>query len=284
MVQETQTPSADTPVAPVEAPTPPVTEEPVTAPAEEPAPEGTEAPAEGEPIGPTSMEELIGDNDHLKSYWELRQTELKEEGRRQAQGELQPKVDRVNATFANYSKAATDASTGIQTVIGMLQEGIKSGDIDQQALARAFNAAPDAWRSMNDLTGRASKFNAFRLIAAALGGHIGGDAGAKYAGDYTTRWFQAEGGADDEAEVLTDQFKAYTEAVVEKAVTPYKNRIKSLEAQIEKAKAAGSGGPSPTAGVGTAGGSGKPYAQLSPEERRALAEEKRVDDYIARNG
>jgi hypothetical protein len=220
------------------------------------------------------MEELIGDNDHLKSYWELRQTELKEEGRRQAQGELQPKVDRVNSTFKAYHETAARAAQGVQGITDMLREAINSGAVDQQVLQRAFNSSPDAWRAMNDLTGSAGFYNGMRAVAATFGGDIGGEPGATFTGDYTTRWFNAEGGDGDPAELLKDQIKAYMEVMVEKAKAPLQKHIKSLEVMVEKAKAAGSGGPSPTAGVGTAGGKGSTaYAdilKMTPSQIDAL--------------
>jgi hypothetical protein len=70
--------------------------------------------------------------------------------------------------------------------------------------------------------------------------------------------------------------KAYVEAQLDKATTPLKNRVKSLEAQIEKAKAqsGATGGPSPSAGKGISAGS-KPYSQKTPEERAAMTPEER---------
>jgi hypothetical protein len=158
----------------------------------------------------------------------------------------------------------------------LLQKALKSGVTTQEDLEASFKAAPEAWKAINDLTGNAGFYNGQRWAAAQLGNEIGGEVGAKFSGEYGTRLYNAEAGADDVTEVFKDMVKAYVEAQLDKATTPLKNRVKSLEAQIEKAKAqsGATGGPSPSAGKGISAGS-KPYSQKTPEERAAMTPEER---------
>lgn len=245
---------------PVESPAVPEPIEPIEAP-EVPA-EPIVEETEGADPRPQSLEDLVGNDDNLKSAYELHTADTLEKGRRQAQSEIQPRVDKANQTFQNFYQKAHEGAEGMRTIREELKQALESGAVQQRDLENAFKAVPEAWKAINDLTGNAGFFNGQRWAASALGQELGGEAGAKFAGEWGTRWFNAEAGVDDSAEVFKEMSKAFVEAQIDKITTPLRNRVKALEAQIERAKSqtGASGGPSPSAGQGNSGGKG--YATL----------------------
>lgn len=235
-------------------------------PAEVAAPEKGEAPetevtapAEGEATAapvPLTLEEMFADNELMQSAYELRATELREEGRRTAQSELQPRVDGINKTSQAWQQTGQVIANGLEAMTGQLGKLVENGEIDAPTLQKVLLSHPQVWQALTDTTGRSGFFHAMRGVAAAEGNSLGGDAGAKFTGEFMQRWYDAEAGAEDSADVYRTMMKARDEAMLEKATAPLRRRVKALEAANEgkDLEARKGKGPSTATGKAALGG------------------------------
>lgn len=254
----------------------PVADAPVATPAEEPtaapdagAPEGTVPPESGEPAEPLSFdewyEEQAASNEALRTSFELKVADLKEAGRREAQAQLQPKLDRLDQTFRGYHQTAQQLAQGVGAINEKLVEWLGDAGYSEQGITILFErmrrAAPEVWQGLNDLSGRAGGFGTLRAVAGTLGAELGGEQGTKFTGKYMEEFSNAEGGIGTAADVLKEMMSDYEQARLEKATAPLRKRIAVLEAQLLKGQAASRGANGPDSAQKAVAG-GRPEAEL----------------------
>lgn len=288
---ETGLPTAEAP-----APAPEPTAEPTATPDAE-APVETES-AEAEVSPPLSFnewwEEQSKDNEALRSSYELHIDEAKESGRREAQSQLQPKLDRMHATFQNYHRAAGEIAQGIAGIREELGNWLQDNGVDQRGIQKVFQSLyqsnPQMWQSLTNMGQTAGGFSALRGVALTLGGELSGDAGKAFSEKYLQEFSNAEGGVGSAVDVLKEMANDWAEARIEKATQPLRNRIKALEAEIEKGKVASrQSGPDSVPKTGS--GTGLTYKQLmamSPDDYEAVPAETRrklfAEEHSRRSG
>ncbi len=263
MVQETAAP-VETPVStPVETPVTPAEEPTVETPVEAPA-ETPELAAEStEPIGPVTWDDYVAKDENLRTAADLKLNEVREESRREAQRDLQPRIDRMNQTATQYHQSARAVESALTEIRDQLKEASESGAIDATDLRKVLNSSPQAFAALANLTSTAAQFNTMRWVVAEEGKKLGS---SDFTGEFISRWNNAEGGAEQWEEVYTDMVKARDAALVEKSTKPLRERIRVLEAQIEGRKAQVREGAGPSATTGSAGRGG--INSLAEAERR----------------
>ena len=236
--------------------------------------------AEGGEKVPLTLEEYIGDNELMRSAYELEIESRREEGRRKAQSEfdtgIKPIIKRIDANAEEYRKVAHSAFSEVSNLNATLAKLTESGEMDVPNLQRALFSVPGAWDALskfNSWREKAGTFTGYRAVAAKLAEDIPGADGAKFIGEFAQRWTNAENDAESPETVFGDMMKARDEALLEKATAPLRRRIKALEAASEgkDLEARKGAGPSTVMGTSTT----KPYKDMTAEERAALTLEQR---------
>lgn len=249
--------------------------------------EGEEAEAEagglsGEELA--TLDDIIQKDDRLRAEWEAKVAELEEQGRRKAQSELQPRIDRANEHLATVRATVTKAVEWIGAIAGALNKAAEAGTLDGPTLNQVLASNPDAFKAFTAVSGAHGFYHAMRGVAASFARDVGSD---DFARAWVQRWTDIETGAEgDPAKAspaaFAEMVKARDEAMRKSIEEPLRKKIAALEVQLEKAKLAArrAGGPdlaskesasAPLTAEAIEAMSDEEYARRRPEIHRWLA-------------
>jgi len=264
---------AEEPAAGSEEAPEPVQEEPppeaLAEPEGEPG-EAAEKAGEEEEEAPT-LDSVIERHEALKAEWEARREELIEEGRRKAQSELQPRIDRANEFLAKTNAAVTKAVEWIGAIAGTLNQAVQQGALDAAAVKEILASNPEAYRLLTSFSGAHGFYHAMRGMAASIAQEMKDDA---FAQKWVERWTSIETGAEGDPAKASplaykDMMAARDEWLKSRTEAPLRKRIATLEAELEKVRLAArkAGGPD------TAEKASVEATLLTPEAIEAMSDE-----------
>lgn len=279
-------------VADAPAPTPPAPQaepvpepEPVEAEAEEQGevePEGEEAP----PV--TTFRDTIEEwraDEARKAEIEEWESELRRDQQSKTQKQLQPLYEKAAQTAQQYQETAQTAVNYGAAVLQKLNAIEKAGIAEEGEIGQvlAQHLGPFA-QLMGGLTQRAGEHMGRDWMIAILSDHAGTEA------DSYRQRLRASESTGDSPEVKVLIVKEWFDTAVaerEKKAEEkgYRRGLKeSGKAVARKGAAEANASAGPDTAKGGSGGFGKPYAQLTSEQRQQLQKEDRVDAYIQKYG
>ena len=277
-------------------------EEKVTTETEETQEPETEEGTQEEPEAPvlTSFNsEDFKDDTEFQSFLEGKESkahrngQIRETGRRK---ETQLLVTQVNAGIESLTRvianAVKEGSLTDEAFRSVMQENAPTlaayGEVlkkEQLLPMRQHNQALAKAGVVADVATLIGEPDLAEEYIQRLVKHVGNDpqSGAAYfhASDEYVIEEEDEKSGSGGSDALTDFFKAALKVVDKKG---FERGVRSRDGTVtERAKAEGREGKGPSE-VKDAGGSNKPYSQLNLGQRKKLAEEGKVDQYIAQYG
>jgi hypothetical protein len=172
----------------------------------------------------------------LKEPLDMHVTEKGEEVRREAQSTFDKRNEHINSQVAVSAQQSNVASQHLGAISARLTKLGEDGAIDGRVLAQAMQMSPDVVEAMKGTFARTATFASVQRMTAWMGESIGGDLGTKFIEEFSGRWHKAEQGFERSSDVSRDMMTFVQKELVDKAVKPYKDRVRTLEAAMEGKK------------------------------------------------